>query len=129
MQTFISIHTQVFQAFLRCDIRLCGQGCLPNNSSQIKDEILPGPFILQVSVMMISGSFMMYPYILILSNAFEQIEAIKNIGQAEENRKQDNASRCLLMAVTDGVQQILALEYRRVQDLMITSPLGTKVGR
>lgn len=40
---------------------------------------------------------------------------------------QEGPSRCLLLAVTDGLQQTMALEYKRVPDLKIAMRLGTKV--
>ncbi|KAL4420941.1 hypothetical protein ABPG77_004570 [Micractinium sp. CCAP 211/92] len=58
-----------------------------------------------------------------------QADEILNIGAAVRERYNghDGNGRCLKLLLTDGVQQVAALEYRPIAALRATTPAGTKL--
>lgn len=59
-----------------------------------------------------------------------QVDEIVNISNPLKNRYQKAAvglKRCLKLSLTDGVQRIIAMEYRPIQALEALAPAGLKV--
>jgi hypothetical protein len=59
-----------------------------------------------------------------------QVDAVKNISQPAETRGKPAApgtGRCLLLALTDGAQRAVGMEYLPIPDLGVDMPPGVKV--
>jgi len=93
----------VVQQFLVSDLTQIGVSRLPPNIVGMHNEILPGPFVLQINELF-------------------------NISDALENRYEDTKHRMLKLCFTDGGQMAYALEYRHIPALSVvkTHP-GTKI--
>ncbi|MCL7021819.1 hypothetical protein MKW94_009114 [Papaver nudicaule] len=96
----------IIQKFLFSDIKFSGGGAvLPENVNTLPEVELPGPFVLQVND---------------ISNAF----------YSSRIKYQDvppGISRRLELSMTDGVQCVVGVEYRRIEDLHVFAPAGLKV--
>ncbi|GAB2269674.1 recQ-mediated genome instability protein 1 [Dionaea muscipula] len=94
-----------FGEFLFSDMNLIGAGVLPDNVDSLHLVDLPGPFVLQV-------------------------DEIVNVGSSLRQRYQDapaGLKRCLKLSMTDGVQRVIGMEYRPINDLEVLAPAGFKV--
>ena len=86
----------VYRNFLNSDIRACVRPCLPKDISKKHLVTLSGMYVLQVN-------------------------AIKNIGVSYEERQKGNnarGSRTLLFELTDGTQNITAMEFESLQNII-----------
>jgi len=86
----------IYRNFLNSDIRKCVRPCLPKGIKQKHLVTLSGMYILQVN-------------------------AIKNIGVSYEERQKGNSargSRTLLFELTDGTQNITAMEFESLQNVI-----------
>lgn len=62
----------------------------------------------------------------------QQVDAVKNISVPIEHRDKaatPGAGRCLLLALSDGAQRAVGMEYAPIPDLRVDLPPGIKVGR
>ncbi|XP_008346667.3 recQ-mediated genome instability protein 1 isoform X2 [Malus domestica] len=94
-----------FEQFLVSDMNRTGGGVLPENVASLHLVDLPGPYVLQV-------------------------DEIVNISNPLKNRYQKTAvglKRCLKLSLTDGVQRVIAMEYRPIQALEALAPAGLKI--
>jgi hypothetical protein len=105
-----SVAEKVFAVFLTSDIydtsQLSGsphQGLLPANlTSKHKENLAPTRALVL------------------------QIDEITNVGASLDQQKQES-NRYLKLFLTDGVNSVVALEHRRVEELRRDIPAGTKV--
>lgn len=94
---------RVYECFLHSNIRDSGAGCFPPDFALSRNKRIAGPLVVQV-------------------------DAIKNIGAPDATRhKEGDRNRCLLLALSDGHQQALGLEYRPIPELRISTALGCKI--
>ncbi|KAI5058246.1 hypothetical protein GOP47_0026416 [Adiantum capillus-veneris] len=94
-----------FSHFLVTDLNIMGAAVLPPHVHTLHAIELAGPFVLQV-------------------------DEITDIGAPIRQRYKErlaNASRCLKLSMTDGVQRVYGIEYRPIRDLNVLSPAGFKV--
>eukprot|EP00011_Vannellida_sp_DIVA3-517-6-12_P009005 CAMPEP_0114632132 /NCGR_PEP_ID=MMETSP0168-20121206/14770_1 /TAXON_ID=95228 ORGANISM="Vannella sp., Strain DIVA3 517/6/12" /NCGR_SAMPLE_ID=MMETSP0168 /ASSEMBLY_ACC=CAM_ASM_000044 /LENGTH=65 /DNA_ID=CAMNT_0001843719 /DNA_START=75 /DNA_END=269 /DNA_ORIENTATION=+ len=49
------------------------------------------------------------------------------MGEPLERRLKESSNRCLKLLLTDGHQQAVAMEYRRVSDLKLEMAAGSKI--
>ncbi|KAF7380828.1 hypothetical protein HZH66_014204 [Vespula vulgaris] len=99
-------------------------GCLPRNLNQQICTVLPGTYILQMNTM--------YD---ISTSKYKQLEQIRNVSnvniEATENNKpqmwEPKTKRMLLLHLTDGIQDISAIEYKTISSLHDTLLPGYKV--
>ncbi|XP_011504250.1 PREDICTED: uncharacterized protein MAL13P1.304-like [Ceratosolen solmsi marchali] len=112
----------VMNQWVLCDLREVNNenGCLPKNLTKQKCITLPGRYILQMEKM--------YD---ISTSKYKQLEKIKNISSdniettEKENGLQEDkfqnwepkSKRMLQLFLTDGVQDILAIEYKSIKSL------------
>jgi hypothetical protein len=53
---------------------------------------------------------------------------VKNVGEPLETRERENgATRFLLMALSDGHQTVIGMEYHHLPDMLISTKPGAKV--
>ncbi len=92
----------VWEQYLHSDQKESGVPILPPDMDFLHDEILKGPFVLQ-------------------------IVEFRNIGEAMEKRGDETASRCLRFTLTDGTALVQAFEYRKLSVKMAELTVGSKV--
>ncbi|KAI7842146.1 hypothetical protein COHA_004170 [Chlorella ohadii] len=94
----------VLQQLLAADLNQCGAPSLPPGVQGLHDTTLPGKLLLQV-------------------------DEVFNIGAAVRERYSgnDGGQRCLKLLLTDGVQQVAAVEYRHTPALHSAMPAGCKL--
>ncbi|PRW59034.1 recQ-mediated genome instability 1 [Chlorella sorokiniana] len=94
----------VLQQLLAADLNQCGAAALPPGVQGLHDTTLPGKLLLQV-------------------------DEVLNIAAAVRERYSghDGGHRCLKLLLTDGVQQVAAVEYRPTPALHSAMPAGCKL--
>ncbi|KAK2585704.1 hypothetical protein KPH14_010317 [Odynerus spinipes] len=99
-------------------------GCLPRNLDQQKNIVLNGTYILQMDKM--------YD---ISTSKYKQLEQIRNISNANIEATEDfkpqawepRKKRMLMLHLTDGIQDVSAIEYQTITSLNDTLLPGYKV--
>jgi len=89
--------------FLNCDLNTVGAGSLPTGIADMLKGKLEGRYIVQVD------------------------EMVDIAHPAQVRYRGGNNKTCLRLSLTDGVQRVHALEYKRIQALQPHAPAGLKI--
>ncbi|XP_043500021.1 recQ-mediated genome instability protein 1-like isoform X2 [Polistes fuscatus] len=99
-------------------------GCLPKDLSKCLKRVLHGSYILQVNKM--------YD---ISTSKYKQLERIRNVSNVNIEATEDvkpqiwepKAKRMLLLHLTDGLQDVIGIEYKTISSLQDTLIPGYKI--
>ncbi|KAF2905375.1 hypothetical protein ILUMI_00793 [Ignelater luminosus] len=117
-----TLHLKVYQQWLLLDLRDVEIPILPANLTQQKKVMLNGIYSLQML------------YIIDISRSkFYQIQKLRNSNALinamadQEAQTLNHGKRVLQLRLTDGVQEIEAIEYKPISTLNVNLPPGTKI--
>ncbi|CAG9861470.1 unnamed protein product [Phyllotreta striolata] len=114
--TLRDLQLKIFEQWLLLDLRDVQVPCLPTNLSTYKKYILSNSYILQLMQV-----------VDISKPKYWQLQRIRN--GVPENLDQDveSSKRMLQLTLTDGVQEIEAMEYKPIKCLSINLSPGVKI--
>lgn len=133
---------QVYDRFLHSDLNASGRGgAFPPGLGGMREHTIQGTHVLQVrtgrraskrsgttlgGITRTDHRTLSYPTL----HDKPQVDALKNISQPAETRSKPAApgpGRCLLLALTDGSQRAVGMEYGPIPDLRVDTAQGLKV--
>lgn len=111
------IQVKVFEQWLLVDLRVLEQPSLPANLSQKVKFVLDGKYSVQIM------------HVIDISKPkFCQLQKIRNKSTKNVDSEYEPTKRMLMLKLTDGVQEIEAVEYEPIAALNLNLPPGIKIG-
>ncbi|KAK6170776.1 hypothetical protein SNE40_019086 [Patella caerulea] len=121
-----SVKNLVFEQWLMSDLRELHSCCLPDNLQENIKATISGSFPLQIESIIDVGS-----------SCYSQLQKVKgtenaNVGVSADTSIQPGywepkPSKMLYLKLTDGTNDIQAMEYKPISSIGIDTVLGTKV--
>lgn len=110
------LRSEVYKQWLFLDFRDIEVPSLPPNIAQWKNNLLHGNFCLQML------------YVVDISKPrYWQLQKIRNVNTTTTQEENTDTKRVLKVTLTDGLQEIDAIEYKPVPELNINITPGTKI--
>lgn len=120
-----SIYKAVFAQWLAFDLTELNFATLPAGLGRAKKTVLTGTFCLQIEKIWDAGSPCYAQYRKLIGTENSNAEVTAN--DQSQNFWEPKPRRLLMMEISDGVQQVKAMEYKSIPRLSMNTSPGTKV--